>query len=99
MFSNNPVGSAKLTCPPPHWIELYLRRVPDSDLRPSWWPKTPTAYYAKEAYSAEITDGHHDALLSIDGWTRYDSIPAGVCEFQFKKFYWDIEWYFNYHLK
>lgn len=94
-------GQGKKTPPPVpptdpsvlHWIELELLKLPDDQPRPKYWAPRPSAPYAGERYAAEITDGHKDGSLDSKGDSKYKGIPqgSGVCEYQFKLFYKDIE--------
>jgi hypothetical protein len=84
--------------PPPvqpekqHQIAVRLVPLP-VEKAPSaypWWPPRVRSY-GGTAFSADVTDGHHDGKLNGYGVARFDNIPAGTCSLSFPKFYDDIE--------
>jgi hypothetical protein len=92
-------GSPVEPCPKTHWIQVELLRNSVGGQRPSWWPPKQQPPYAKEPFSAEITDGHKEGALNGQGSVRYDGIPCGTCTFKFKVFYKEIEDYIAAQLK
>lgn len=95
-FNNKQVGSNTQACNV-HWIEVTLLRR--TDQRPDWWPPAKKDVpYASEPYDATLTNGKTSGSLNGQGSARYDRIPAGACEFHFKKFYEPIDQYFKKEL-
>jgi hypothetical protein len=76
-----------------------LVRQPDLESRPDWWPAAQSGPYTSEQYSASLTDGPREGSLDGDGAVDAQNIPAGSCEFQATKdFYDEIEQYFDSQL-
>lgn len=93
-FDNKPVGSSVKPCDV-HWIRVSLVRQPDLKARPKWWAPAKPLPYASEPYNADTPQGKKSGSLDGQGSVRFDGIPAGTCQFQFKKFYEKIEQHFK----
>ena len=92
------IGEAvAVALPPPadpekHRVALRLVPLPVAKAPSAypWWPARARSY-GDAAFSAEITDGHHDGTLDGRGCVSFEDIPAGTCSFSFPEFYDDIE--------
>lgn len=93
-FNNKPAGVPVKACVV-HWIKVSLVRHPDLNARPKWWPRARPLPYASEPYDADTTQGKKSGSLDGRGSVKFNNIPAGTCQFQFKKFHEKIEQYFK----
>lgn len=102
-FTGKPVGGAVNACAV-HWVAVSLRAEPNLSRRPGWWPPTKeTAYnrvpYPYEPFEADTPAGKKSGSLDPYGAVTFMNIPAGTCRFQFKKFYEEIDKFFDEALK
>jgi hypothetical protein len=96
-FSNKPVGKPVNSCVV-HWIKVSLVRQPDLKARPAWWPPQKGLPYNSEPYDADTTQGKKNGSLDGQGSVKFNNIPAGTCQFQFKKFHEKIKQHFKEQL-
>jgi hypothetical protein len=96
---NGNVGEPVSPCASQHWITISLVRAPDLEARPDWWPPAQSGPYASEQYNADLTNGSKAGALDDQGSVNATQIPAGTCEFQgSKQFYDEIEQFFTAQL-
>ncbi len=93
--TERPVSSAVQPCPLKHWIRIQVVPRPDLKQRPAYWAPVGSNPYVTEAFTAQITDGHHDGELDGGASVRFDRIPAGSCQVTLQEFFKPVKELFN----